>query len=67
MENKKTTAPWNKPFAQRTKPGSPRRVNVSLVFQHEPHGRVYVPGYCPERSAHRVFALDLIMMIHAWN
>jgi predicted DNA-binding transcriptional regulator YafY len=50
-----------------SKPGSPRRVNVSLVFQHEPEGRIYVAGYCPERSANRVFALDLIMVIHAWN
>jgi hypothetical protein len=50
-----------------SKPGSPRRVNVSLVFQHEPKGRIYVSGYCPERSANRVFALDLIMVIHACN
>lgn len=44
-----------------------RRVNVSLVFQHEPEGRTYISGYCPERSANRVFALDLIMGIHARN
>jgi hypothetical protein len=50
-----------------SKPGSPRKVNVSLVFQHEPEGRIYVSGYCPERSANRVFALDLMMVIHAWN
>jgi hypothetical protein len=50
-----------------SKPGSQRKVNVSLVFQHEPEGRIYVAGYCPERSANRVFALDLIMVIHAWN
>jgi len=50
-----------------SKPGSPRKVNVSLVFQHEPEGRIYVAGYCPERSANRVFALDLIMVIHARN
>jgi len=50
-----------------SKPGNPRRVNVSLVFQHEPQGRIYVSGYCPERSSNRVFALDLIMVIHAWN
>jgi hypothetical protein len=50
-----------------SKPGSPRSVNVSLVFQHEPEGRIYVSGYCPERAANRVFALNLIMVIHAWN
>src|SRR5271170_6021224 len=50
-----------------SKPGSPRRVNVSLVFQHEPGGRIYVAGYCPERSGNRVFALDRIMVIHARN
>jgi hypothetical protein len=50
-----------------SKPGSPRRVNVSLVFQHEPQGRIYVAGYCRERAANRVFALDLIMVIHVWN
>jgi predicted DNA-binding transcriptional regulator YafY len=50
-----------------SKPGSPRRVHVSLVFQHEPQGRIYVAGYCRERAANRVFALDLIMVIHAWN
>jgi|SRR5581483_1352886 len=48
-------------------PGLPRSVHVSLVFQHEPHGRVYIAGYCPERAANRVYALDLIMVIHAWN
>jgi len=47
--------------------GSPRSVKVSLVFQHEPAGRVYISGYCPERSANRVFALDLIMVIGAWG
>jgi hypothetical protein len=50
-----------------SKPGSPRKVIVSLVFQHEPEGRIYVAGYCPERAANRVFALDLVMVIHAWN
>lgn len=49
-----------------SKPGSPRKVNVSLVFQHEPAGRIYVAGYCPERASNRVFALDLSMVIHAW-
>jgi predicted DNA-binding transcriptional regulator YafY len=50
-----------------SEPGTTRSVKVSLVFQHDPKGRVYVAGYCPERSANRVFALDLIMVIHAWN
>jgi predicted DNA-binding transcriptional regulator YafY len=50
-----------------SKPGSPRSVNVSLVFQHETEGRIYISGYCPERSSNRVFALDLIMVIHARN
>jgi hypothetical protein len=50
-----------------TQPGAMRSVKVSLVFQHEPAGRVYVSGYCPERGANRVFSLDLIMMIHVWN
>jgi hypothetical protein len=48
-------------------PGAARSINVSLVFQNDPEGRVYVAGYCKERSANRVFALDLIMSIHAWN
>jgi predicted DNA-binding transcriptional regulator YafY len=50
-----------------SKPGCPRKVNVSLVFHHESGGRIYVAGYCPERSSNRVFALDLIMVIHARN
>jgi predicted DNA-binding transcriptional regulator YafY len=50
-----------------SEPGAIRSVKVSLVFQHEPEGRVYVSGYCPERAANRVFALDLIMVIHARN
>jgi len=50
-----------------SKPGSPRTVNVSLVFQHEAEGRIYVSGYCPERASNRIFALDLIMVIQAWN
>jgi hypothetical protein len=37
-----------------SKPGSPRRVNVALVFQHGPKGRIYVSAYCPERAAKRV-------------
>jgi hypothetical protein len=50
-----------------SQPGSTRSVKVSLVFQHDPKGRVYVSGYCLERAANRVFSLDLIMVIHAWN
>ena len=50
-----------------SKPGTTRSVKVALVFQHEPKGRVYVSGYCPERSANRVFSLDLIMVIYGWN
>jgi len=50
-----------------SKPGSYRRVNVALVFQHEPEGRIYVTGYCRERAAIRVFALDLVMVVHTWN
>jgi len=48
-------------------PGAARCVNVSLVFQNETEGRIYIAGYCPERSGNRVSALDLIMVIHAWN
>jgi predicted DNA-binding transcriptional regulator YafY len=48
-------------------PGATRSVKVSLVFQHEPQGRVYVSGYCPERSANRVFSLDLIMVVEVRN
>jgi hypothetical protein len=48
-----------------SEPGSPRKVLVSLVFQHEPAGRIYVAGYCPERAGNRVFALDSIMVIAA--
>ena len=54
-------------YVSGSKPGCPRSVNVSLVFQHEPEGRIYVAGYCPERSANRVFALDLIMVVHTRN
>jgi hypothetical protein len=50
-----------------SKPGAARSVNVSLVFQHKPDGRIYISGFCPERSSNRVYALDLIMVIHAWN
>jgi predicted DNA-binding transcriptional regulator YafY len=50
-----------------SKPGMTRSIKVSLVFQHDPKGRVYVSGYCPERAANRVFALDLIMVVHVWN
>ena len=48
-------------------PGKARTVHVSMVFQHHPHGRIYVAGYCPERSACRVLALDLIVTIYVWN
>jgi predicted DNA-binding transcriptional regulator YafY len=50
-----------------SKPGSARKVNVSLVFQLEEEGRIYVAGYCREREANRVFALDLVMVVHVWN
>jgi predicted DNA-binding transcriptional regulator YafY len=50
-----------------SEPGTTRSVKVSLVFQHEAEGRDHVSGYCPERSANRVFALDLIMVVYAWN
>ena len=48
-------------------PGAWRRIKVSLVFRHQPGGRIYVSGYCPERSAHRIFSLDLIMAISPEN
>lgn len=50
-----------------SEPGAIRSVKVSLVFQHDPEGRVYVSGYCPEREANRVFSLDLIMVVEVWN
>ena len=50
-----------------SKPGSARTVNVSLVFHHESASRIYVAGYCPERACNRVFALDLIMVVHSRN
>jgi predicted DNA-binding transcriptional regulator YafY len=50
-----------------SKPGSPRKVNASLVFRHDPEGRIYVAGYCQERASNRVFALDLIMVVLARN
>jgi predicted DNA-binding transcriptional regulator YafY len=48
-------------------PGAARTASVSLVFQHEPRGRIYIAAYCPERGANRIFALDLVMVIHARN
>jgi hypothetical protein len=60
-----TGEPVNFVYIGGSQSGSPRSVKVSLVFQHEPAGRVYISGYCPERSGNRVFALDLIMIIHA--
>ena len=62
-----TGKPANFIYAGGSMPGVPRTVHVSLVFQHEPGGRIYVAGYCPERSANRVFSLDLMMVIHARN
>jgi hypothetical protein len=47
--------------------GSPRNVNVSLIFQHEAESRIYVAGFCHERQANRVFALDLVMAVYASN
>jgi predicted DNA-binding transcriptional regulator YafY len=48
-------------------PGIVRRVSISLVFRHEPYGRIYIAGYCHERASNRIFALDLIMVIQAGN
>ena len=50
-----------------SEPGAERTVKVSLVLQHCPEGRVYVMGWCPEREANRVFALDLVMVLSVWN
>jgi predicted DNA-binding transcriptional regulator YafY len=50
-----------------SQPGLPRAISVSFVFQHSEHGRIYIAGYCHLRSANRVFALDLAMVIHSWN
>jgi hypothetical protein len=38
-----------------------------LVFQDGPDGRVWVFGWCPEREANLVFALDLVMAVEGWN
>jgi hypothetical protein len=46
-----------------SKPGSPRKLNVFLVFQYEAEGKAYVAGYCPERETNRGFALDLVAPI----
>jgi len=62
-----TGEPVNFIYASGSEPGAARTLNVSLVFLHEPEGRIYVSGYCPERSAARIFALDSIMVIHAEN
>jgi predicted DNA-binding transcriptional regulator YafY len=48
-------------------PGLPRTVEVSLVFQHEPAGRIYIQGYCTLRRANRIFALDRIMYMPTRN
>ena len=50
-----------------SEPGAVRTISVSLVFQHEPEGRIYISGYCLERKANRVFALDLVMQGCLWN
>jgi hypothetical protein len=48
-------------------PGLSRSIDVSLVFQHEAEGRIYVAGFCHSRQSNRIFALDMIMVIHAKN
>jgi len=48
-------------------PGLPRIITPSLVFRHEPEGRIYVVGYCHIRAATRVFALDKAMVIWSRN
>ncbi len=50
-----------------SKPATPRKISVSLVFQHDPQSRIYIAGYCQERKANRIFALDLIISLSAWN
>ncbi len=62
-----TTEPVEFIYLGGSKPGSSRKIQVSLVFQHEEEGRIYVTGYCADRKANRVFAMDLIMTIYAWN
>jgi len=39
-------------------PGAPRKINVSLVFQHTTEGGIYVAGYCHSRNANRIFRID---------
>jgi predicted DNA-binding transcriptional regulator YafY len=48
-------------------PGAMRTVSVSLVFQHEQEGPIYVAGFCHERAANRVYALDQIISGLCWN
>lgn len=62
-----TTEPVEFIYFGGSKPGCSRKIQVSLVFKHEEDGRIYVAGYCEDRKANRVFALDLIMTIYAWN
>jgi predicted DNA-binding transcriptional regulator YafY len=62
-----TGKPANFIYVGGSTPGASRTVHVSLVFQHVPGGRVYVSGFCPERAANRIFALDLMMIIGARN
>jgi predicted DNA-binding transcriptional regulator YafY len=36
-------------------PGTPRKISVSLVFQTQTDGGVYVAGFCRDRGANRIF------------
>lgn len=48
-------------------PGKPRRISVSLVFQTQTEGGIYVAGFCHYRKANRIFRVDRAMVIHARN
>ena len=48
-------------------PGKPRRISVSLVFQTQTEGGIYVAGFCHDRKANRIFRVDRAMVIHAKN
>ncbi len=48
-------------------PGAMRTVSVSFIFQHEQDGAIYVAGFCHERAANRVYALDRIISGLSWN
>jgi hypothetical protein len=54
-------------YVEGSTPGLPRKINLSLVFQHQTEGGIYVAGYCHSRAANRIFRIDLAMVIHAWN